>query len=172
MKHGVLWLGSYETSFAGFLAGRDDPRRKDGTRSSLSQDASRLDNLAFGYMQMANAGRGRKEEYCAVGVRQHPSAWIRCARPVDVDMERHAGGIKAFSPAIREIDDACARNLLSDLAKHNPDQRAALLELSAGMGWGTNQRSDSSPTWRGRAFPQSRPRPNGSGLVRQPSLRS
>jgi len=50
-------------------------------------------------------------------------------------MERHAGGVKAFSPAIRIIDDKCAFDLLSDLAAGNPDQFADLREIAIEMGW-------------------------------------
>jgi len=137
MEHGFLWLGSFATSYEGFLAGKDDPRRKDGKPSGLAQrqDASTLDGVAFGYMQLPNKGRGQKEEYCAVGVRRYPSDWIRCGHPVDIDMKRHAGGVKAFSPAIRIIDDKCACDLLSDLAASNPDQLADLREIAIEMGW-------------------------------------
>jgi hypothetical protein len=137
MEHGFLWLGSLATSYDAFLRGEDDPRRKDGKPSGLArrQDASRLDGVAFGYMQLPDKGRGRKEEYCAVGARRYPSDWIRCAHPVAIDMERHAGGVKAFSPAIRVIDDACAFDLLADLAAGNPEMLADLREIATEMGW-------------------------------------
>jgi hypothetical protein len=135
MEHGFLWLGSFDTSYESFLRGQDDPRRKDGEASTPRQDASKLDGVAFGYMQLPNKGRGRKEEYRAVGVRRYPSDWIRCAHPVAIDMQRHAGGAKAFSPAIRTIDDKCAEDLLSDLGAVNTDQFAALREIAIEMGW-------------------------------------
>jgi len=143
MAHGFLWLGSFATSYDGFLKGEDDPRRKDGEPSVLGrrQDASTLDGVAFGYMQLPDKGRGRKEEYCAVGVRRYPSDWIRCTHPVDIDMERHAGGVKAFSPAIRIIDDKCAFDLLADIAASNPDQIDELRAIAIEMGWA------SRPPW-------------------------
>jgi hypothetical protein len=141
MRHAFLALGWFDTSFESFLEGTDVFLLRDGKPARIAQVQdvpADIDGVLFGYMQIPS--EGGEEQFVAVSA-QYQSLDIRCHSPVRIDMKRHAGGIKAFSPQIRKIDDECASELLSDLAMRNPLLFSALHGIAIEMGWA------SKPPW-------------------------
>lgn len=137
MWHGFRSLAWFDNSFESFIERTDVFLLKNGESARIPQVKIpvEVDGVLFSYMQIPS--EGGEEQFVAVGA-LYQSDDIRCHSPVLIDMKRHAGGIKAFSPRIHKVDDRCANELLSDLAIRNPLLFDRLREIAIKMDWASN----------------------------------
>ena len=144
MRHAILSLGWFDSSFESLIEGTDIFLLKEGQPARITKTQKvtpDIDGVVFYYMQTPK--KGGKEQFVAVRAR-YKSHDIRFHSPVRIDMERHAGGIKAFCTDVHKMDDdECASELLWDLAIRNPLQFSKIHEIAKEMGLASRKPWDS-----------------------------
>jgi hypothetical protein len=140
MTHVILSLAWFEYNFNNLIEEKDRTEGDDIFLTSEGEIAGivksqkvplDVDGVVFYYMQTPN--EGAEERYVAVRLKFKGSD-IRFHSPVRIDMNRHAGCIKRFSPQPRKIYDDCASELIWGLAVRNPLKFSELHKIAQDLG--------------------------------------
>ena len=129
MPHALMYHGGFEANFSNMKSGAKTFISTDGSEVAIPDWPAEVDGLRIGYMEKA----GKK--FVAVRV-MHGKSDVMLENEMVITPASHMGHGKRFSPEPTVIDDEPARQLLKDIAKKNPNQRAALKAIRDRMPWG------------------------------------
>ena len=121
MPHAFLYHGSYERNYPELRAGASTFRGSDGNEHPL-QWPPEAAGVRVGYMEQPG------KNFVAVRVLDGESDVV-LAEPVLLELSRHMGYGKRFSPEPTIVGDEAARALLDDAIARNPAQRAELTAI-------------------------------------------
>lgn len=128
MPHALMYHGSFEANFSRMKSGATTFLGSDGAERAIPEWPDEADGLRIGYMEKA----GKK--FVAVRV-MHGKADVMLENEMVISPPSHMGHGKRFSPEPTVIDDEPAEQLLKDIAKKNPNQRAELKAIRDRMPW-------------------------------------
>ena len=128
MPHALMYHGGFEANFSNMKSGAKTFISTDGSERAIPDWPAEADGLRIGYMEKA----GKK--FVAVRV-MHGKADVMLENEMVISPPSHMGHGKRFSPEPTLIDDEPAQQLLKDIAKKNPNQRAALKAIRDRMPW-------------------------------------
>lgn len=123
-----MYHGSFEANFSRMKSGATTFLGSDGAERAIPEWPDEADGLRIGYMEKA----GKK--FVAVRV-MHGKADVMLENEMVISPPSHMGHGKRFSPEPTVIDDEPAEQLLKDIAKKNPNQRAELKAIRDRMPW-------------------------------------
>ena len=123
-----MYHGGFEANFSRMKSGATTFLGSDGKEVAIPQWPSEANGLRIGYMEKA----GKK--FVAVRV-MHGKSDVMLENEMVISPPSHMGHGKRFSPEPTLIDDEPAQQLLKDIAKKNPNQRAELKAIRDRMPW-------------------------------------
>ena len=129
MPHALMYHGAFESNFSRMKPGAKTFLGSDGKERVIPDWPDEADGLRIGYMEKA----GKK--FVAVRV-MHDKADVMLENEMVITPATHMGYGKRFAAEPTIIDDEHAQQLLTDIAKKNPNQRAALKAIRDRMPWG------------------------------------
>ena len=124
-----MYHGAFESNFSRMKPGASTFLGSDGKERAIPDWPAEADGLRIGYMEKT----GKK--FVAVRV-MHGKSDVMLENEMVITPATHMGYGKRFSPEPTIIDDEVAEQLLKDIAKKNPNQRAALKAIRDRMPWG------------------------------------
>lgn len=124
-----MYHGGFEANFSRMKSGATKFLGSDGSERVIPEWPDEADGLRIGYMEKA----GKK--FVAVRV-MDDKADVMLENELIISPPSHMGHGKRFSPEPTLIDDEAAQQLLKDIAKKNPNQRAELKAIRDRMPWG------------------------------------
>ena len=124
-----MYHGGFEANFSRMKSGATTFFGSDGSERVIPEWPDEADGLRIGYMEKA----GKK--FVAVRV-MDDKADVMLENELAISPASHMGHGKRFSPEPTIIDDEPAQQLLKDIAKKNPNQRAELKAIRDRMPWG------------------------------------
>ena len=127
-----MYHGSFEANFTRMKSGATTFLGSDGSEHLIPKWPAEANGLRIGYMEKA----GKK--FVAVRV-MDAKADVMLENEMVITPATHMGYGKRFSAEPTIIDDEPAQQLLKDIAKKNPNQRAALKAIRDRMPWGKNK---------------------------------
>jgi hypothetical protein len=128
MPHALMYHGGFEANFSRMKSGATTFVGTDGTEHKIPDWPAAANGLRIGYMEKA----GKK--FVAVRV-MHGKSDVMLENEMVISPPSHMGHGKRFSPEPTLIDDEPAQQLLKDIAKKNPNQRAELKAIRDRMPW-------------------------------------
>ena len=129
MPHALMYHGAFESNFSRMKSGAKTFLGSDGTEHVIPDWPKEANGLRIGYMEKA----GKK--FVAVRV-MDAKADVMLENELVITPAAHMGYGKRFSAQPTIIDDEPAQQLLKDIAKKNPNQRAELKAIRDRMPWG------------------------------------
>ena len=129
MPHALMYHGSYEANFSRMKSGATTFLGSDGAERKIPDWPDEVDGLRVGYMEKAG------KRFVAVRV-MDDKADVMLENAMIISPPSHMGHGKRFSAEPTIIDDEPAQQLLKDIAKKNPNQRAELEAIRDRMPWG------------------------------------
>ena len=129
MPHALMYHGAFESNFSRMKSGAKTFIGSDGTEHVIPPWPAEANGLRIGYMEKA----GKK--FVAVRV-MHDKADVMLENEMVITPASHMGYGKRFSAEPTIIDDEPAQQLLKDIAKKNPNERAELKAIRDRMPWG------------------------------------
>jgi hypothetical protein len=124
-----MYHGGFEANFSRMKSGATTFVGSDGTEHKIPDWPAEANGLRIGYMEKA----GKK--FVAVRV-MHGKSDVMLENEMVISPPSHMGHGKRFAPEPTVIDDEPAQQLLKDIAKKNPNQRAELKAIRDRMPWG------------------------------------
>lgn len=128
MPHALMYHGGFEANFSKMKAGATTFVGSDGKEKKIPDWPAEANGLRIGYMEKA----GKK--FVAVRV-MHGKSDVMLENEMVISPPSHMGYGKRFSAEPTIIDDEPAEQLLKDIAKKNPNQRAELKAIRDRMPW-------------------------------------
>jgi hypothetical protein len=128
MPHALMYHGSFEANFSRMKSGATTFLGSDGEERVIPDWPDEANGLRVGYMEKT----GKK--FVAVRV-MHGKSDVMLENEMVISPPSHMGHGKRFSPEPTLIDDEPAEQLLKDIAKKNPNQRAELKAIRDRMPW-------------------------------------
>ena len=126
-----MYHGAFESNFSRMKPGAKTFLGSDGAERVIPAWPAEADGLRIGYMEKA----GKK--FVAVRV-MHGKSDVMLENEMVISPPAHMGYGKRFSAEPTIIDDEPAEQLLKDIAKKNPNQRAELKAIRDRMPWAKN----------------------------------
>jgi hypothetical protein len=123
-----MYHGAFESNFSRMKAGAKTFVGSDGSEHALPAWPAEANGLRIGYMEKT----GKK--FVAVRV-MDAKADVMLENEMVITPASHMGYGKRFSAEATIIDDEPAQQLLKDIAKKNPNQRAELKAIRDRMPW-------------------------------------
>jgi hypothetical protein len=127
-----MYHGGFEANFSRMKSGSTTFLGSDGSERVIPAWPDEANGLRIGYMEKA----GKK--FVAVRVMDN-KADVLLENELVISPPTHMGHGKRFSAEPTIIDDEPAQQLLKDIAKKNPNQRAELKAIRDRMPWGKNK---------------------------------
>ena len=124
-----MYHGAFESNFKRMKSGAKTFLGSDGSEHAIPEWPKEANGLRIGYMEKA----GKK--FVAVRV-MHGKSDVMLENEMVISPPTHMGYGKRFSAEPTIIDDEPAQQLLKDIAKKNPNQRAELKAIRDRMPWG------------------------------------
>ena len=124
-----MYHGSYEANFSRMKSGETTFIGSDGKEARIPDWPYEVDGLRIGYMEKTG------KRFVAVRVMDGKSD-VMLENAMIISPPSHMGYGKRFSAEPTIIDDEPAEQLLKDIAKKNPNQRAELKAIRDRMPWG------------------------------------
>lgn len=124
-----MYHGSYEANFSRMKSGATTFIGSDGKEARIPDWPDEVDGLRIGYMEKTG------KRFVAVRVMDGKSD-VMLENAMIISPPSHMGYGKRFSAEPTIIDDEPAEQLLKDIAKKNPNQRAELKAIRDRMPWG------------------------------------
>lgn len=123
-----MYHGAFEANFSSMKPGAKTFLGSDGSNKVIPDWPEEATGLRIGYMEKA----GKK--FVAVRV-MYGKSDVMLENELVITPATHMGYGKRFSPEPTIIDDEHAQQLLKDIAKKNPNQRAELKAIRDRMPW-------------------------------------
>ena len=123
-----MYHGAFESNFSRMKSGATTFIGSDGSERVIPDWPAEANGLRIGYMEKA----GKK--FVAVRV-MHGKSDVMLENELVISPPSHMGYGKRFSAEPTIIDDEPAEQLLKDIAKKNPNQRAELKAIRDRMPW-------------------------------------
>ena len=132
MPHALMYHGAFESNFSRMKSGAKTFVGSDGSEHAIPAWPAEANGLRIGYMEKT----GKK--FVAVRVIDGKSD-VMLENEMVITPATHMGYGKRFAAEPTIIDDEHAEQLLKDIAKKNPNQRAELKAIRDRMPWGKNK---------------------------------